>query len=105
RAVLIGHHRDLPFPGLPTPSTTRHRTVGDAFAGIPERVDGIELPGDRKYLFAGREYDGAFAPRELHLGRNYTKLSKDRFAEIPPGGNRHDLPDHLLARCWVNHRS
>lgn len=106
RAVMIGHHRDLPFPGLP-PKTHEgaHRNVEHAFANIPAEVDGIELPGDRTYEFRGNEFAGYFKTSELHLGRTYTKLSLDRFRKIPAGGNRRNLPPDLLARCWVDHKS
>jgi DNA (cytosine-5)-methyltransferase 1 len=48
---------------------------------------------------------GAFAPFELHVGRDYSQLSKERFAAIPAGGNRFNLPDNLLAPCWRNHKT
>jgi DNA (cytosine-5)-methyltransferase 1 len=106
RAVLIGHHRDLPFPGFPEKSHEgRQVTVGEAFAHIALQVDGIELPEGRTYVFEGKEFKGAFSPHELHLGRSYSELSKSRFRAIPKGGNRFDIPQELLARCWVSHKS
>ena len=30
-------------------------------------------------------------------------MSGERFAAIPYGGNRFDIPGHLLPRCWQNH--
>ena len=103
RAVLIGHHRDLAFPGMPVKSHEgRHLNVQDAFTGIPERVAGLDLP-DRTFEFDGHEMSGSYTRDELHIGRRYTKLSMDRFREIPRGGNRKDLPESLMARCWVGH--
>jgi DNA (cytosine-5)-methyltransferase 1 len=29
----------------------------------------------------------------------------DRFRAIPAGGNRFDIPDHLLSECWAKHKS
>ena len=41
-----------------------------------------------------------FKTPDLHIGRNPTQLSLDRYRHVPPGGGRFDLPDHLLSRCW-----
>lgn len=38
----------------------------------------------------------------LHVGRNPTELSLERYKHVPPGGNRFDLPQHLLPNCWIN---
>ncbi|RIX27850.1 DNA cytosine methyltransferase [Amnibacterium setariae] len=108
RAVLIGHHRDLPAPGFPEPSHIgRHRTVWDALQGerkVPfETIDERGLQ-PRLTEYGGRVFEGAFSGIELHTGRNYTPLSLKRFAAIPVGGNRFDLPRHLEARCWRDHR-
>ena len=105
RAVVIGHHRDVPFPGWPEPTHVgRHRTVREAFRGVQAGWDRIELP-ERSIRFAGIDLPGAFRTTELHVGRSYTSLSVQRFAQIPPGGNRFDLPEDLLAPCWVKHRT
>lgn len=114
RAVLIGHHRDLSFPGFPdlTHSASPeidglepHDTVGRAFLGIPEEPDRDELLDARRVEFGNELFAGSFTPRELHWSRTYTELSRRRFAAIPPGGNRLNLPPELLARCWVHHKS
>ncbi|WP_413318047.1 DNA cytosine methyltransferase [Agrococcus sp. 1P02AA] len=106
RAILIGHHRDLPFPGWPEPTHAgAHVSVGHALATIPVPVAGIDLPEGRSYPFAGRMFAGPFFAHQLHLGRQYTKLSLDRFKLIPAGGNRFDLPDRLKAPCWIGHTS
>ena len=106
RAVLIGHHRDLPAPGMPEPTHAgRHRTVRDELGDVSETVSGIDLPVGREFEFQGHSYPGYFNPHELHLGRRYLQLSLDRFARIPEGGNRFDLPEPLKAPCWVKHTS
>jgi DNA (cytosine-5)-methyltransferase 1 len=108
RTVIIGHLRTVPFPGFPGPTLDRysHRTVDWALAGVPEQVDAVDLPDGQTTVYEGSELAGPFSPRELHLGRRYTKLSVDRFMAIPAGGNRFDLarkrPD-LLPQCWVKH--
>ncbi len=105
RAVLIGHHRDLPFPGWPTREYEgKHRTVRQAFARVAAGWDAIDLPG-RTVEYDGVTLPGVFRTRDLHLGRNYTKLSIDRFTHIPPGGNRFHIPPELLSECWRKHRS
>lgn len=111
RAVLIGHHRDLTAPGFPEPTHNKlgdnglqpYRTVRQALEGVPARPDMDKLFETLRTPVAGREAPGAFKLRELHLSRNYSKLSLDRFKEIPVGGNRADLPDHLKAPCWLKH--
>lgn len=105
RAVLIGHRRDLPFPGWPDPlSDVPPRTVRQALAGVSEVCDGTDLP-ERTIEFHGRTLAGEFRTSELHLDRSYTSRSKARFRTIPVGGNRFDIPDHLLSDCWRRHQS
>jgi len=105
RAILIGRHRDLAPPGLPTPTHDgNHRPVSEALRNVPRQVRGTALP-ERRNEYFGRELPGAFRPFELHVGREYSELSLKRFAAIPPSGNRFDLPDDLLAPCWRGHTS
>lgn len=111
RTVIIGHRRDLPFPGWPSPRERAEPvTVRKAFedARIPEETIGIDFPDERRFVFQGKALAGPFSREELHLGRRYTQLSLDRFSVIPIGGNRFDLaaarPD-LLPNCWVGHRT
>ena len=45
RAILIGRHRDLPAVGMPIPTHAgAHRTVAEAFRGIPQEVEAAQLP-------------------------------------------------------------
>jgi DNA (cytosine-5)-methyltransferase 1 len=53
-------------------------TVHDAIADLPTVPDG----------------------KNWHIGRNPTALSLKRYAWIPPGGNRWDLPKELMPECW-----
>ncbi len=105
RAVITGYRRDLEFPGFPEPTHAVHRTVGEVFAGVPKTVDGLDLPQERSIEFEGKIFSGPFVSRELHLGRRYTELSLKRFAEIPEGGNRFNIPDELLSDCWKKHKN
>lgn len=113
RVVLIGHHRDLPSPGFPEASHSssgedgkkKHETVARRFARVPKAPDRDEVFEERLLEHNGRMFPGAFAPRDLHWSRNYEELSLRRFAKIPEGGNRFDIPDELLAPCWRKHTS
>lgn len=107
RAVLIGHRRDLPFPGFPEPTHEKdsYRTVAEAFSGISWTTSSTELPTNRTVQFHGKTFSGSFTRDELHLGRKYAPLSLARFAMIPLNGNRFDLPFELKAPCWRKHTS
>ncbi len=114
RAVLIGYRRDLGFPGFPAPTHSAspetdgklpYRTVADALAGVPFTPDRDDEFDTYRTTFSGKKFAGSFNPRQLHWSRNYTEISRRRFAEIPPGGNRFNLPEDLLAPCWVNHKT
>ena len=106
RTVIIGYRKDLAFPGFPKATHFgRHLTVGEAFKGIALEPDGIDLPDSGEMAYAGKNFAGPYTSKELHLGRNYQQLSLARFAHIPTGGNRFDIPDELLAECWKKHKS
>lgn len=106
RAVIIGSRRDLPAPGLPAghlSDPAQWHTVRDAIGGIAAEVDYLDLPASRVTV-GETTLAGPFKTLELHVGRRPTQLSLDRYRAIPIGGNRNDLPDHLLAPCWRGHR-
>ncbi|MEJ2888861.1 DNA cytosine methyltransferase [Actinomycetospora aeridis] len=109
RAVVVGRHRDRPpLPSLDavrSDPTARFPSVGDALAELPEYVppDRIALP-QGVYDFAG-DLPGAFKTSDLHITRRLEKISRDRIASIPEGGNRLDIPFHLQAPCWRGHTS
>lgn len=106
RVILIGHHRDLPSPGLPAPTHRRdaRHTLKDVLHDLPQQVGRIDLP-DRWTTHNDVELPGAFRTNELHVTRYYEQRSLVRFAHIPAGGNRFDIPDHLLSACWRKHQS
>src|SRR5690606_31266118 len=115
RTVIIGYRRDLGFPGWPkrthSPAAEAglkpYVTVGDTLSHVTRIPDRDDLFSSRKTKFEERTYAGAFAIRDMHWSRNYTDLSKKRFAVIPAGGNRRDLEPYpeLMAPCWVKHKS
>jgi DNA (cytosine-5)-methyltransferase 1 len=105
RTILIGHHRDLPAPGLPsTTHVGRHVPLSDVLKGVRRRVSSTELP-PRSTMVDGRLRPGPFSTTELHVGRTYTATSMARIRSIPPGGNRFDIPENLLPPCWQKHKS
>ncbi|WP_245862494.1 DNA cytosine methyltransferase [Sanguibacter antarcticus] len=104
RVVVMGHHKDVIAPGFPEMTHAEHRTVGDALSGVPAEVTATGLAGE-VVTFAGRELRGPYSSRELHVGRNYEQISRDRFPHIKYGGNRFNLPDHLKSPCWLKHTS
>ncbi|MCK8609313.1 DNA cytosine methyltransferase [Agromyces sp. C10] len=106
RAVMIGYRKGLAAPAWPELTHQRNpRTVEHAFAGIPHTPAKSSGLPQRRIEFAGVELLGPYSGSELHFGRDYTNLSLERFASIPPGGNRFDLPEHLKAPCWRTHTS
>lgn len=89
RAIIIGSK--LGPLSLPEPSGKR-MTVREAFAGIPLTPTFREL-----------QRTPATGP-ELHIARNPTEKSLQRYKLIPPGGNRFDLQrlaPHLTPDCWI----
>lgn len=98
RAVVIGQLRGLSPLSMPAPTTADDPpTLRDAlkYHALSQQVVATRLPRVR----------GPYTTRELHLTREVTELSRRRFEAIPPGGNRFDLPDELLAPCWRKHTS
>jgi DNA (cytosine-5)-methyltransferase 1 len=90
-------------PVLPAPVCGRSGWVGvrSALAGLPARPATTSLPSGSRSVF-GQWVPGPFSGLSLHLGRRPTPLSLRRYACIPPGGGRFDLPDELLPDCWRN---
>lgn len=76
-------------------------TVRDRIGDLPAQVKTTSLP-DSKTMYFGQEVPGEFKSTALHFGRNPRELSLQRYACIPPGGGRFDLPDELLPDCWRN---
>lgn len=106
RTIVIGS-RIGKIP-LPTPTHARPGTLGDlpewhttrdVLSGLPEVAPTTSLP-DSTVEFFGQEIPGVFKSSDLHIGRTPTELSLKRYAWIPPGGGRFNLPDELLSRCW-----
>ena len=98
-----------PLKGEPTVSSDVNCkpwvTVGEAvFASTPELVDRLELPL-RSCKNWGIELPGPFRTMELHVGRRPTEHSLRRYAAIPAGGNRHDLPEELSTVSWIGHKT
>lgn len=93
RAFIIGIRGIQPELPVPTRVT---RTVRDAIADLPLYPDTTELGPLPEIGSEGRQ--------NLHIGRNPTNTSLQRYQLIPPGGNRFDLmreAPELTPRCWL----
>lgn len=106
RTIVLGTHRDLDPIDVPRDRKPAEEwaTVRDAIADLDPHLDPEtrDLPSHTVEAF-GEEVPGAFKAADLHVTRYYTPRSLRRFAYIPPGGNRLDIPDHLKAPCWIGH--
>lgn len=92
RTIVIGSR--VGTPRLPTPThSTDWVPVRTALRGVPRRP-AAALPARDPYT-----------ARDIHVGRQPTSTSMERYRAIPEGGNRFDLarerPD-LLPDCWRN---
>jgi DNA (cytosine-5)-methyltransferase 1 len=109
RVIVIGTREDIAQIDMPAPLFPQDEWVDvrSAFSGIDQEipVDRTELPEGRTIEIFDRDISGPFESSELHITRNYTELSLRRFASIPKGGNRFDLPEELKAPCWKKHES
>lgn len=126
RAMVVAVRRDLKhLRDLAYPERTHSKDAQDFLPGSgpdsgPERwcavgpavfdrtkveTETTELPEGRSCRPLGKELPGEFLTTELHFGRNPTELSRQRYAAIPEGGNRHDLPPHLSTPKWLAHRT
>jgi DNA (cytosine-5)-methyltransferase 1 len=104
RTIILGWRAayNLPnFPPLPShadpklkSNLPRWRTVRDVIADLPVEAIGTEI--------------GSHPTLNLHFGRTPTAKSLERYAAVPPGGNRFDLlanrPD-ITPGCWVRKTS
>lgn len=106
RMIILGSRKDVRTLSMPPALTFEYtsKTVKDAFRGLPEKVEETALP-ERFVDHKGKKRPGPFTTSELHVTRSYQPISRARFASIPPGGNRFDLPEELLSPCWRKHKS
>lgn len=92
RAIIIGSK--LGPVDLPKPNGNK-MTVKQAFKGIPLKAkftDAMKQPSQGK---------------DLHVARNPTQISMQRYMLIPEGGNRFDLErlaPELTPGCWLRKR-
>jgi DNA (cytosine-5)-methyltransferase 1 len=89
RAFIVGWQRGFGPFNWPT-ALQREVNLRQAIGHLPR-------PGEH---FEWEKSSTLKSGAQLHKLRNYSELSKRRFASIPPGGNRFDLPEELKAECW-----
>ena len=83
RTIVIGSRvGPIGLPG-PTHAKGTWRTVRDAIADLPERLETTELPTASVELF-GRVVPGPFKGLDLHFGRRPRELSLRRYDACPP---------------------
>ncbi|TCL80085.1 MULTISPECIES: DNA cytosine methyltransferase [unclassified Rathayibacter] len=105
RVVVIGRRRGLPPVGAPSEThATDYVPLSKVWTGVPAELTQSELP-DYVVRHEKKMLPGPFRSDELHLARTYSSTSLLRFAAIPEGGNRFDLPEELKAPCWRKHTS
>lgn len=85
-------------PGL---GEARWVPVSEKLADVPVEPTSTRLPDSAVTIF-GQTVPGTFKMRDIHLGRQPSPLSLERYDLIPPGGGRFDLPERLLPNCWKN---
>lgn len=107
RAIVIGTHRDLRQIEVPPTlvASTAWKTIKDVLGDLDPKIPKghIDLPEGREFRVFDKVVPGTYDASDLHITRNYTDLSLQRFQEIPTGGNRFNLPEHLKAPCWKRH--
>jgi DNA (cytosine-5)-methyltransferase 1 len=77
-------------------SGSQRRTVRECIGWIEPHMDTADLP-DVTTTLVGQRVRGPFRSYELHLTRQATALSYERYSFIPPGGDIRDLPQELLS--------
>jgi DNA (cytosine-5)-methyltransferase 1 len=103
RAVVIGRPKGVRKFGSPEPDLSQTRLM-DVLLGIDPVVDRVALSESWVSVF-GVELPGPYKTVELHVTRRPTDLSLERYSFVPPGGNRHHLPDRLSTPGWRRHKS
>ncbi|QWC84552.1 DNA cytosine methyltransferase [Nocardioidaceae bacterium] len=102
RAFVVGVRRDLADVAIPRPTGQIRATVRDAIGDVRPFAARRGLPSGR-VRFEDEWLPGPFTTPNLHIGRDYSPLSRARFRAVPYGGSRLDLPDHLSMDCWRQH--
>ncbi len=98
RGFVIGVRNGT--PRLPLGTFQAVSTVRDAINDLSKKPLKFDLP-----LNGNIRGIPKFQVSQLHIGRNPTRLSLERYKCVPPGGNRFDLmrqrPD-ITPLCWLN---
>jgi DNA (cytosine-5)-methyltransferase 1 len=94
RAIVIGLKGYT--PSLPERTHAKPDPSKSVFSPLKPWLTVRDAIGDLPLEPSGKDW---------HIGRNPTTLSLQRYACIPEGGNRWDLPVHLTPECWKRKKS
>jgi DNA (cytosine-5)-methyltransferase 1 len=101
RAIVIGRRSGTQELGLPR-QVAKPATLRQVLKGVNPRVRDTQLP-ESSFIFRGQPVRGVYKMADLHVTRRPTLRSLERFANIPTGGNRFDLPEDLKTPGWRQH--
>jgi DNA (cytosine-5)-methyltransferase 1 len=107
RTIVIGSK----VGRIPLPTPTHGKIVGldiepwttvrSRIGALPPKPSSTALP-EQLDAILGERLPGRYKGVDLHIGRNPRPESMARYESIPEGGNRFDIPPHMLSPCWVN---
>lgn len=100
RAIVLGTRRGMPALNYPQPTTPEPLTVRDGFAGIDPDAVAVVMPTGRVVNTGSGNQPGPYRSDELHVTQVYSEEYLERFAAIPVGGSRSDIPEHLRPARW-----
>ncbi len=104
RTIIVGSLNQTPHLPEPThgsAASSEWTTLRSILKDVPWETETTSLPVSST-PFLGSEVPGTFKGMDIHVGRNPTQLSLQRYDHVPPGGGRFDLPQELLPDCWKN---
>lgn len=114
RTIVIGSRVGEPLLPRPTRSAdgasvrSRWKTVESAIGSVRRDPRDPKKLGGPSVDFFEKSVPGPFSTTQMHVKRNPTAVSLERYDVIPPGGGRFDLmkkrPD-LLPPCWANKKT
>lgn len=108
RTIVLGWLKTLledQRPAMPIAqrNSKNYRTFRDVIGDLPSAVAQIDLPAREMEVPGIGTFAGPYRSDELHVTRHYRQISRDRFRDIPAGGNRFNIAPERQAPCWIKH--